>query len=239
MTDGGGFAEEIVVDRHAVLSLPEGMSLQMGALCEPVAVAWHMVRTAGMREGDCCAVLGAGPIGLALVLVLKAKGAGKIVVSEVVESRVEMARGFGADRVVNPMEDGGQAGEAVVAVAHELTDGEGVDIAFDASGVQATLDTAIACTRLAGTIFNVAIHEKPLSLNLNDLTITEKKLTGGICYTREDFEGASQLVAANVKEAEKMVTAITPLDEIVKGGFLELINNKARHVKILIDVGKQ
>ena len=56
--------------------------------------------------------------------------------------------------------------------------------------------------------------------------MTEKRLTGGICYTQEDFEGASQLVAANMQEVERMITAITPLNDIVDGGFLELINNK-------------
>ncbi|KAK3722986.1 hypothetical protein LTR37_002132 [Vermiconidia calcicola] len=234
----GGFADEIVVNHHAVLPLPDGMSLKLGALCEPIAVAWHMVRVAGMVEGDNCVVLGAGPIGLALLLVLKAKKARKIIVSEVTASRAEAAKQFGADLVVNPLESDNTSGDPVVKAAHDLM-GEGADISFDASGIQATLNTAIACVRPAGTVFNVAIHEKPLSINLNDLTMTEKKLTGGICYTREDFEGASQLVAGNSEEAEKMITSITALDDIVKGGFLELINNKANHVKILIEINKE
>ena len=235
---GGGFADEINVSRHAVLLLPEGMSLQLGALCEPIAVAWHMVRMAGMIEGDNCVVLGAGPIGLALLLVLKAKTANKIILSEVTASRAAAAKQFGADKVVNPTEKNNGAGDPIVRAAYELM-GEGADIAFDASGVQATLDTAIACVRPAGTIFNVAIHEKPLSINLNDLTTLEKRLTGGIGYTREDFEGASRLVAANSEEAEKMITGIIPLDDIVSGGFLELVNNKANHVKILIEITKE
>ena len=123
-----------------------------------------MVRTAGMIEGDNCVVLGAGPIGLALLLVLKAKKARKIIVSEVTASRAAAAKEFGADLVVNPTETSNKTGDEVVEAVHELM-GEGADIAFDASGIQATLNTAIACTRPAGTIFNVAIHEKPLSLS--------------------------------------------------------------------------
>ena len=231
---GGGFADEIVVNKHAVLALPDGMSLKLGALCEPIAVAWHMVRTAGMTEGDNCVVLGAGPIGLAVLLVLKHQKARKIIVSEVTDSRSQMARDFGADLVVNPL----GAKDVVLKAVRENMD-EGADVVFDASGLQETLDTAIACTRTAGTIFNIAIHEKPLFINLNDLTMTEKKLTGGICYTQEDFEGAAQLVASNMADAEKMITAVTPLDNVIKGGFLELINNKANHVKILIEVAKE
>ena len=211
------------------------MSLKLGALCEPVAVAWHMVRTSGMKEGDNCVILGAGPIGLCLLFVLKAKKARKIIVSEVTASRAAAAKQFGADLVVKPLEASSRSGDPVVIAVKEHMDG-GADIAFDASGIQETLNTAIACVRSAGLIFNVAIHEKPLSLNMNDLTMFEKRLAAGVCYTREDFEGASQLVAANKVEAEKMITAITPLDNVIDGGFTELINNKANHIKILIEV---
>ena len=197
-----------------------------------------MVRTSGFNAGDNCVVLGAGPIGLAILLVLKAKKANKIIMSEVATSRAAAARDFGADVVVNPLDSGHASGDPVVKAVNDLI-GEGADVAFDASGVQQTLDTAIASVRPGGTIFNVAIHEKPLSLNLNDLAILEKKLTGGLCYTREDFEGAANLVASNRDEASKMITAITPLDNIVQGGFLELVNNKAEHVKILIEVEKE
>jgi len=57
---------------------------------------------------------------------------------------------------------------------------------FDATGLQSTLDTGIAALRPGGTFFNVAIHEKPLQLNLNDIACLEKKIMGGICYTNED-----------------------------------------------------
>ena len=57
------------------------------------------------------------------------------------------------------------------------------------------------------------------------------------CTQPADFEGASQLVSANREEAEQMITAIASLDDIIAGGFFELINNKANHVKILIEVG--
>lgn len=111
---------------------------------------------------------------------------------------------------------------------------EGVDVAFDATGLQSTLDTALAATKPGGTIFNVAIHEKPLMLNLNDIAILEKKLLGGICYTHEDWERVLDALKKGDLPFEQMITAIVPLKDVVHGGFQELIRNKAAHVKILI-----
>jgi len=234
--DGGGFAEEIVVRPFNCIRLPEGVSLKSGALAEPLSVASHMIRLSGFSKGQHVVVLGAGPIGLALLLLLKAWGAAKIVVSEVTESRSTQAKQLGADIVVDPTKQGSGEGDPVVAAIKSLSP-LGADIAFDATGLQATLDTAIAATRPGGVVFNVAIHEKPLSLNLNDIALTEKKLMGGICYTNGDYEAVLDLIASGAIDAETLITSVVPLENVVEGGFLELINNKASHVKILIQPG--
>jgi (R,R)-butanediol dehydrogenase/meso-butanediol dehydrogenase/diacetyl reductase len=101
-------------------------------------------------------------------------------------------------------------------------------------GIQATLDTAIAATRSGGTVFNVAIHEKALSLNLNSITLSEKKLMGGLCYTKEDFEAVVQVLSEKGVEAERLITSVVALEDVVRGGFKELIENTAVHVKILV-----
>ncbi|KAJ5706157.1 hypothetical protein N7536_001846 [Penicillium majusculum] len=182
-TPGGGFSNQLVVRTSNLVCVPENVSLKTAALAEPLAVAWHMTRTSGFIAGQNVLILGAGPIGLALLMLLRSKGAGQILVTEVSDLRVRQARHFGADRVINPLEKSSlAAGESssnpVVDAVHGLFE-EGVDIAFDASGLQTTLDTGIASVRPDGTIFNVAIHEKPLLLNLNGLTVGEKRLTGG------------------------------------------------------------
>ena len=84
-------------------------------------------------------------------------------------------------------------------------------------------------------MFNVAIHEKPLQLNLNDLACFEKRLIGGICYTMEDFIGVLRALESGNVPAEDMITSIVPLNDVLQKGFMELINNKAAHVKILVE----
>ncbi|KAH8780506.1 chaperonin 10-like protein [Hyaloscypha finlandica] len=237
---GGGFADEIVVKTFSCIPVPEGLSLKVAALAEPLAVASHMIRISGFNHGNDVVVLGAGPIGLALLLLLKAKGTRKVIVSEVTESRSRQAEKFGADLVVNPlanMSDSAGSGNSIVDAAHNIM-GDGADIVFDATGIQSTLDTALLVVKPGGVVCNVAIHEKPLLINPNSFSFKEVKLIGGICYTNEDFEDVLMALATGKLAAEDMITSIVPLEKVVQGGFLELINNKAEHVKILIQPSK-
>jgi (R,R)-butanediol dehydrogenase/meso-butanediol dehydrogenase/diacetyl reductase len=238
----GGFSQEAVVDAANVFVLPDSVSLQVGALVEPLSVAWHMVRTSGFQPGQDALVLGAGPIGLGLLLVLKVWGARKVLLTEVLEKRKQQAYAFGADEVVDPLQPlpGKTNGNAevtnpVVVKARELSaSGAGVDVAFDASGFQSTLDTAIAAVQPGGTIFNVAIHAKPLSINPNDLGFSEKRYMGGIGYTKEDFKAVLAALARGSLQADKMITSVVPLVDVIQGAFRGLLDKKENHIKILV-----
>ncbi|KAH6683414.1 chaperonin 10-like protein [Halenospora varia] len=237
---GGGFADEIVVKSFSCILVPKGVSLKAAALAEPLAVASHMIRISGFQQGHYVVILGAGPIGLALLLLLKAKGAKTVIISEVTESRSRQAERFGADMVVNPLtatSEGIASGNAVMDAVQRIM-GDGADIVFDATGIQSTLDTALLVVKHGGVIFNVAIHEKPLLINPNSFSFKEVRLTGGICYTNEDFEDVFTELATGKLAAEDMITSVVPLENVIQGGFLELINNKAEHVKILIQPSK-
>lgn len=224
---GGGFADEIVVKASSLVPLPRSVSLKVAALAEPLAVAAHMIRIAGFHTGDNVVVLGAGPIGCALTFLLKDASAGQVIVSEVASSRAVQAESCGADAVINPTEQ-----DVLRVVRTDM--GEGADITFDACGLQTTLDTAIAATKPGGTIFNVAIHEKPVSIDMNLLTIKEKRLLQGNAYTAQDFDQAVQIIVRRPLDVERFITAIVPLENAVEDGFIEIVENKAKHNKILI-----
>ncbi|KIW87285.1 chlorophyll synthesis pathway protein BchC [Cladophialophora bantiana CBS 173.52] len=230
---GGGFSDEVVVNSHCCIPLPEGVSLKAGALAEPLAVASHMIRLSGFKKGDCVAVLGAGPIGLALLLLLKALGASAVVISEIAESRILQAQKFGADEVVDPRQASLSRIDPLLEAIQKFSP-DGADISFDTTGLQATLDSAVVAVKPGGVVFNVAIHEKPLSFNPNDFAFQEKKFMGGICYTNEDFVIALEAIRSGAVPADDFVTSVVPLEDIVQGGFMELIQNKEHHVKILI-----
>lgn len=143
------------------------------ALIEPLAVAWHAVEKSSLKPGDNALVMGAGPIGLAVIQCLKARQAGQIIVVEVARRRIEFAKKSGATTVIDPQE------EDVVSKCKHLCDGHGPDIAIDCAGAAASINSACLAVRNNGLIINVAIWEGAAPLQLNHLTFGEKRLTAG------------------------------------------------------------
>lgn len=103
-TISGGFAEYAVVQEENIHLLPENMSLELGALVEPTAVAVHAVRQSQLKLGDTAAIFGAGPIGLLVLQAVKAAGASEIFVVEVSDERRQKALELGATYVINPID---------------------------------------------------------------------------------------------------------------------------------------
>ena len=157
---------------------------------EPLAVAWHAVNISPFKKGDSALVLGAGPIGLAVIQVLKARGAEKIIVSEMAARRKEYAKSFGAHYVLDPSEDD------VVVKVKEICDGRGANLAFDAAGVQVGLDQAIQAIRARGTLVNIAIWEKSATITPNSLCFREKKYMGIVTYQEGDFQDVLDAISS-------------------------------------------
>lgn len=160
------------------------------ALVEPLAVAWHAVNISPVKKGDSVLVLGAGPIGLAVIQVLKARGAEKIIVSEMMPRRKEFAKDFGAHHVLDPSKDD------IVTSVKEICDGQGANVAFDAAGVQAELDKAMQAIRTRGTLVNVAIWEETATITPNWLCSRERKYMGVATYQEGDFQGVLNAISA-------------------------------------------
>lgn len=99
---GGGYAEYAVVSEAMTMPVPDGLAPELAALTEPLAVARHAVRRGEVRKRDTAVVIGCGPIGLAVILMLKAAGVKRVVASDPSPGRRELARRCGADLVVDP-----------------------------------------------------------------------------------------------------------------------------------------
>jgi threonine dehydrogenase-like Zn-dependent dehydrogenase len=154
----------------------------LAALVEPLSVAWHAVSVSHFQVDDDVLVVGAGPIGIGIVQVLKARGASNVVVSEMSQIRRELAMKFGADHVFEP------SNGTAVAQCKALCRDEGPAVVFDAAGVQAGLDLALASSRAGATIVNVAAWKFPPQFDALLLTMGEKKYIGTMTYLRQDFE---------------------------------------------------
>jgi threonine dehydrogenase-like Zn-dependent dehydrogenase len=101
----GAYAERVVVEESMMLPVPNGLSPELGTLTEPMAVGWHAVRRAEIKKGDVAIVIGCGPVGLAVICMLKAQGVRTVVASDFSRGRRELATACGADVVVDPNED--------------------------------------------------------------------------------------------------------------------------------------
>ncbi|KAF2768070.1 GroES-like protein [Teratosphaeria nubilosa] len=226
---GGGLSEHVVVPEYAVYQLPDNVSLEVGALVEPLAVGWHAVNMSPFKPTDSVLVLGGGPIGLAVIQALRARGARQIIVSEVAAMRKEFAADFGAHIVLDPTKDD------IVTRCKELTGGRGVDVTYDAAGVQPGLDQAILALRARGTHVNIAIWEKRCTIFPNDLVFRERNYMGVATFVKGDFEQVIQAISdGRLNMCRKMITKKVRIDEVVEEGFKTLIKDKQNQVKVLV-----
>lgn len=225
---GGGFAEYTKFHKDFIHKLPENVSYEMGAFVEPFSVAVHSLECGEFKVGQSAVVVGAGPIGLATIEALKLSGASLIVAVELSSIRKENAKRAGADVVLDPRE------VDVVAEVKKLTGGNGVNISFEVTGVQAGLDTAIDVVKTRGTIVNTSIWEKPAQIDLNKLVGQEKKIVGTICYN-ENFPATIKFMDDGRIKADGWITKKIHLEDVVKEGF-EILGGaeKEKHVKILV-----
>ncbi|CQD05518.1 dehydrogenase [Mycobacterium europaeum] len=108
----GAYAEQLLVERSLTFAVPNGLSPQIAALTEPMAVGWHAVRRGEVKKGDVAIVIGCGPIGLAVICMLKAHGVRTVIASDFSAGRRALATACGADIVVDPAQDSPYATEA-------------------------------------------------------------------------------------------------------------------------------
>ncbi|GAA5154090.1 2,3-butanediol dehydrogenase [Pseudonocardia eucalypti] len=226
---GAGFSERCVVDQRWVHPLGE-LGTDVGALVEPLAVGYHAVRLSALPKDGTAVVFGAGPIGLVTIASLKAQGAGQVISVEPAAARKAKAPAAGADVVLDPTE------VDVPAEVRALTEGAGADVAFECAGIDAVLASAVGSVRPGGQVVNVAIWGHPATVQMNALVAAEVSVIGSLAYCG-DHPATIALLADGTVEAGQFITARIGLDELVEGGFRQLIENKDEHVKILVSPG--
>lgn len=206
-SDGGGMAEFTTVDASKLHVLPENVDLRLGALVEPMAVAWHAVSRSGVESGGTALIAGAGPIGIGVWFALKARGIEKVLVSEPSADRRAIIAALGAT-VIDPVTE--DLGAAVTA----LTDGDGVDVAFDAAGAGPAITSSLASLVPGGRVVVVAIHERTMDFLPTQLVMAETEIAGALAYLPEDFDAVIAAMAAGVYDTTGWVKDV-PLDGVV------------------------
>lgn len=204
----GGMQEYWAVPADRLLRVPDALDDDQAALVEPLAVAVHDVRRAGVRPGDAVLVFGGGPIGALIALVCRHRGA-RPAVAEVNPFRVAILRGFGLE-VVGPDAD-------PTAFAEAWTGGTGVDVVFEVTGNPAAVRAMTGVVRVWGTVSVVAIHAEPVPVDLYRLFAREITVHGSRLYAREDWEEAIRLAAGGAVPVAPLVSRRVPLEALAEG----------------------
>jgi L-iditol 2-dehydrogenase len=206
--DDGAFAEYVAWPADFAHELPASVSLREGALCEPLSVGVHACRRGGVGVGDGVLVVGAGPIGLLTAEAARAAGATDVVVSDVVERKLDLARDRGADLAVNAAET-----DVADAVA-DHTDGRGVDAVVEASGSEAGVQTALDAVRRGGDVVFVGLPaEEEVPVDVVEVIDNEVDVHGSFRYANT-YPAAIELLADGEVDVAGIVDFESPLAEV-------------------------
>jgi len=204
----GVYLEYYVSPADFVFKLPENLSFEEGSMIEPLAVGVHAARLAPVKNGDVIAVLGAGPIGLCTLQCARGAGALRAFVTDPLEYRLEFAKRFRADVVINPEK------EDPVERIMSQTAGRGVEVAFEASGADESPQQALDMLAPGGRMMWVGIPgEEPVPLDVHSARRKELeiKMVRRFCH---DYPAAIELVASGRVDVKSMVTHTFPLEKI-------------------------
>ena len=221
----GSLQQRWNVRADLLVPIPAAIGLREAALVEPVAVAVHDVRRAGMKDGADVVVVGGGPIGLLIGMVAREAHA-SVLISEVSAERRALAASLGFD-VVDP------GAEDLVAHVQARTNGKGADVAFEVSGAKAGVQamTDVLAARGKGVV--VAIHPEAPPIDLFAVFWKELEVVGTRVYQRDDFVEAARLIAEGIIPADRLITQVVPLADAERA-FKSLAAG-GDIVKVLVD----
>jgi alcohol dehydrogenase len=161
----------------SVHKVPEGVTDQQVLFLTDILPTGYEVgvRNGGVKPGDVVVVVGAGPVGLAAIQTARLAGAASVIAVDLAAFRLEAARRFGADHVLN-----GNAGDVEAQIAALTTAGQGADVAIEAVGLPQTFDLCTRVVRPGGVVANIGVHGKPTTLHLEELWIKNITITTGL-----------------------------------------------------------
>ncbi|RDG37116.1 zinc-dependent alcohol dehydrogenase [Streptomyces corynorhini] len=222
----GGMTDHFVIAADRAVPLPDDLDDLRAALVEPAATPVHAVRRAGDLTGRRVLVVGAGPIGLFVLLAARAAGAAHIAVADLLEGKRELARRLGADSVLDPA-DPDAADHAVTAL------GGRADVVFDCVSRESTVRLAINVLDKGGLLMTVGVPSGPTSIDLDLVQDRELTIMGNLMYTRQDIDRAIELLRSATFALGDIVTATYDIEDAAEAFRA---SDDPRHVKVLVTV---
>lgn len=224
----GAFCEYIAMPVERIFK-GEGLSAEELSLIEPFSISQHAVSRATIKETDTVLVVGAGPIGLFALLAAKQK-CKKIVVADILDNRLSLAKEYGADAVINTKT------QSLEAFTNEFTEGRGFDVCIEACGAPETFLNCIDCAAFAANIILIGNGKRETSFVHSIILKKELNIHGSRNALNADFINNIRIVADKKADVMKMVSGIYDMENAT-AAFEALKNNDGTLAKILIKIG--
>ncbi|MEF9840123.1 MAG: alcohol dehydrogenase catalytic domain-containing protein [Lachnospiraceae bacterium] len=205
----GGFADKFIAKGYEVYKIDDSVPFERGILAEPLACVTHSMNTSGINTGDYALICGGGAMGIIHLLLAKQRGA-KVIVSEPTKERREKAIEFGADYVVDPIN------EDLQNEIMKITSGRGVEKAFFTAGGKIAIEGAIQALAIRGTlvIYGGTGKNDEFVVNPKWFHYKEITITGVTKHTKETIRVAAELLSLKELPLDKLITSTFPFEKI-------------------------
>lgn len=223
----GTFAEYIAIEATMLHTLPDGVSIEEGALVEPLSVGMQACNRAQIKPGSTVVVVGAGPIGLTTMLVARCYGASKVLMVDVISSRLAKAKELGADYIID-------ATKSIVAEkVASLTNGRLADVVFDTSGSSKGAASTPLLAKRGGVVVLVGWPEvADVSYSLE--TVIEKELdVRGVNRYCNTFAPALALLASKALHVEGLISHRFAFEEVIEA-FSFAADHREEVIKVIV-----
>ena len=226
----GAASELFAVDASKVLRLPKGMSLEQGAMVEPLAFGVHALERVGGAAGKKVLVLGAGPIGNLVAQAARGLGAAAVMITDTSDYRLDLAERCGIPLRVNPLKV--DLGEAV----RERFGPDKADLIFECVGVQKTVEQAVSLARKGTDVIVVGVFgDKPV-VDMGTVQDRELRLVGALMYQQPDWVKAITLIEQGKIDLEPLVTDRFAFADYQKAyEYIDANRERAMKVMIVVD----
>lgn len=227
----GAAQDYFVLPEDRVVGLPDKMPLDYGAMIEPTAVAAHATNRPRTLKGKNVVVSGAGTIGNLIAQFALARGANKVVITDVSDYRLDKARECGITNILNV------AKTPLTSKVGDLFGDEGYQIAFECAGVEVSLRSLMETVEKGGDVIIVGVHAKDPALSMFYLGEHELCLIGSMMYLHEDYLKAIEEISKGNISLEPLISGRFSLEDYNKAyKFIDM--NRETCMKILIDLEK-
>ncbi|MGL6200141.1 MAG: zinc-dependent alcohol dehydrogenase [Lachnospiraceae bacterium] len=224
----GAMQEYVTVPDWMVIPIADNVTYEAAAMLEPCGVTLACAKRGHTEDEQSVAVLGSGPIGLLTVKFLKALGVPKVIVTDILDTRLEKAKECGADVTIN------DKNEDTIGIVQKLTDNYGVDRVIITAGIGSSINQSFKLVRNGGTIVLVALMHEMVKIDPMEIVGRGINFLGSYMFSTEMKE-AAQMLADNKLTVEDLITSTYSLD-VGKAAFDILNDPNNTEIKVQLTI---